>query len=328
VSVTLDHLLEPLQALWNEPGIEEICVQAPHVAWCWIGGKFERRDIAMDADDIEDLAHCAAAQWHKDVGRETPLLSCDLPGEGRLQVVLPPCVADGFPSITIRIGDEEWPTLDDYTNAGFFKKTRNKPRVRPAVDDELAALFIAEDYDAFLRLAVRSKKTIVGIGETASGKTRFSKALLGEVPLTERLITIEDAPELRNIPHPNHVSLYFDKEGRGITALQLTEAALRMRIGRLMLQEIRDGQAMIAFLAALLSGATGAITTLHARSPADAWDRMRVLIKGTPAGAAISDADITKNLQNNIDIILHFDRTGSDFSMSEAWFRPVSLGEA
>ena len=326
MSVTLDHLLEPLQDIWNEPGVEEICIQRPNVAWVWVKGKFERRDIAMDRDDIEDVAHIAAAQWQKDINRDQPLFGCDLPGEGRLQVVMEPCVL-GCPSATIRIGDESWPTMADYTKTDFFKKTRNRARTRSPVDEELAALFKAENYAEFLRLAVRSRKTIIGIGETASGKTRFSKALLGEIPLTERLITVEDAAELKNIPHPNHVSLYYDKDGRSTTAIQLVEAALRMRIGRLFLQEVRDAQAMIAFLTAQLSGATGALTTLHARSPAEAFDRMRIMIKGTPAGAAIDDADITKNLQNNIDIILHFDRSDGEFRMSEAWFRPVSLAE-
>lgn len=324
MSVTLDHLLEPLQPLWNEPGIEEICIQQPNVAWCWVKGQFQKRYVVMSVEDIEDLAIVAAGQWGKDISPDMPRLSCDLPREGRLQMLLKPCVRD-CPSLTIRIGDEEWPTIEDYEQAGFFKKTRNKPRIKPAVDDELSALFLAGNYPDFLRLAVQARKTIIGIGETASGKTRFSKALLQAIPLNERLITIEDAAELKRIPHPNHVSLYYDKEGRGTSPIQLVEAALRMRIGRLFFQEIREAQALIAFQAAQLSGTKGAISTLHAKSPADAFSRMRIMMRGTPAGAAMSEDDINESLQDNIDVILHFDRSEGDFSMSEAWFRPVSL---
>ncbi|MBS0642107.1 MAG: P-type DNA transfer ATPase VirB11 [Proteobacteria bacterium] len=322
VSATLDHLLTPLRPFWDERGVEEICINKPGEAWIWTKGRFERRNVDLDADDIEDLAHVAAAQWRRDVTAQSPLLSCDLPGNGRLQVVLSPCVAPGHPSITIRIGDEAWPTLDQYITSGFFNKTRNVKRSRPEVDDQLAELYRAGDWGAFFRLAVRAKKTIIGCGETASGKTRFSKALLGEVPHSERLITIEDAPELRGLPHPNRVMMFYNKEAKGTgdglgpTARQLIEAALRMRIGRLFLQEIRDDQAVTAFLAALLSGHPGAITTLHARSPAEVFDRLQDLVS----------QDIVRNLQANIDVICHFDRWGNDFSMSEVWFKPVSTG--
>lgn len=333
MSATLDSLLEPLLPFWEEPGVEEICIQEPNVVWIWKDGKFERREVAMDADDIEDLVHVAAAQTRKDVTERNPLLSCDVPREGRMQAVLFPCVARGFPSVTIRIGDDEWPTLAQYEESGFFKNTRSTRRGISDVDRELAKLYCAEDWVAFFRLAVRSKKTIVGCGETASGKTRFSKALLNEVPLSERLITAEDAPELKKLPHPNRVMLYYNKQakgngdGLGPTVVELVEAALRMRIGRFFLQEIRDGMAALAFLSALMSGHPGAITTLHAASPNEAFDRLRVELKKTSAGAAVSDADITKNLQNNIDIVCHFDRNGNVFSMSEVWFKPVALGE-
>lgn len=333
MSATLESLLAPLRPFWDEPGIEEICINAPGEAWIWTKGGFQRREVQMDADDIEDLAHSAAAQWRRDIGPTTPLLSCDLPGEGRLQVVLPPCVEQGHPSLTIRIGDEEWPTLDDYDQAGFFKKTRNIRRPRSDVDYQLARLYREQEWRKFFALAVRSKKTIIGCGQTASGKTRFSKALVKEIPLHERLITIEDAPELKKLPHPNCVKMFYNNEakgngdGLGPTARQLVESALRMRIGRLFLQEIRNGQSMLAFLTALMTGHPGAVTTVHAASPEDAFDRMRVMLKGTSDGQAISDGDITKSLQGNIDIVMHFDRWGNDFSMSEVWFRPVSLGE-
>ena len=120
-------------------------------------------------------------------------------------------------------------------------------------------------------------------------------------PPEERLITIEDAPELRGLDrlHPNSVSLYYDKDGKGgVTASVLVEAALRMRIGRLFLQEIRDGVGAIAFLLALQTGHTGGITTIHASDCLAVFDRLRVLVKQAPGGASISDTDITTQLRS------------------------------
>lgn len=324
MSATLDHLMTPFKPFWRS-GVEEIIMNKPHEAWLWNRGKFERSEIDMDADDIEDLGYVAGAQWRQDLSHASPLLGCDLPGEGRLQIVLPPCVRRGFPSLTIRIGDEEWPTLRSYKESGFFEKTRNRPAGLSEVDQELATYFKARDYGTFFHKAVLAKKTIVGIGQTASGKTRFSKALIGEVPLYERLITIEDAAELKNIPHPNRVQMYYNKEakgngdGLGPTATQLVEAALRMRIGRLFFQEIRDMQSMAAFLTALQTGHAGGITTLHASSPEDAFDRMKRLAGGGD--------DALRSIRSDIDIICHFDHWQGERWMSEVWFRPVSDGE-
>jgi type IV secretion system protein VirB11 len=333
MSATLDHLLIPLLPFWDEPGVEEICIQRPYEAWIWKGGKFERREVAIDADDVEDLIHVAAAQRHKEVSERNPLFGDDLPREGRLQAVVFPCVSRECPAIAIRIGDEEWPELIDYEDSGFFKRTRNKRKATPEVDLQLAQLFHEEKWAAFFHLAVSAKKNIIGCGQTASGKTRFSKALIKTVPLWERMITMEDAPELKKLPHPNRVMYYYNKhakgdgDGLGPTPVELVETALRMRIGRLFLQEIRDALAAKAFLNAAMSGATGAITTVHASSPVEVFDRLRVILKETPAGAAMSDDDVTRNLQNNIDVVCHFDRMGDDFWMSEVWFKPVSLGE-
>jgi type IV secretion system protein VirB11 len=323
MSITLDHLLEPISHWLADPSVEEVCIQRPGEAWVYSKGSFTRHDVPLDADEIEDIAIVAAAQRRQDIGHGRPLLATDLVGRGRLQGVIYPCVAEGHPSLTIRRGSVEWPTLESLADAGLFKTTKAERDTED--DDDLIALYHARDFHKFLALAVRKRKTIVICGENASGKTHISKATLGEIPLHERLITIEDAPELRGLPHPNSVSLYYDKDATAgaITASELVEAALRMRIGRLFLQEIRDGSAAIAFLVALQTGHRGGITTIHSTDCKSVFDRLRVLIRQTPGGAAVSNEDITSQLHSLIDVIVHASRDGSTFSVDEVWFAPA-----
>ena len=128
---------------------------------------------------------------------------------------------------------------------------------------------------------------------------------------------------LRGLPHKNRVSLYYDKDAAdgAITASELVEAALRMRIGRLFLQEIRDGAAAIAFLLALQTGHRGGITTIHATDCTSVFDRLRVLIRQTPGGAAVSESDITSQLHALIDVVVHATRDRSTVMVDEVWCR-------
>ena len=329
MSVTLDHLLLPIAGWLDDPATEEVCIQEPHVCWIYSRGTFTRHDIRMSAEEIEDIAIVAAAARQQDVGNGKPLLATDLMGRGRLQAVLEPCTARGFPSLTIRRGSDDWPSLAGLAKSGLFRNTRGKRHTHTKTDEVLIGLYKEGRWEEFFAMAVRAKKTIIGCGETASGKTHFAKAIVSEIPLGERLITIEDSPELRGLQHPNRVQMYYDKAagGEGTRASDLVEAALRMRIGRLFLQEIRDGEAAIAFLMALQTGHAGGITTIHASHCTATFDRLRVLIKQTPGGAAVSDADLMSQFHELVDVVVHSSREEGTFAADEVWFRPVSLGE-
>ena len=215
MSVTLDHLLEPISQWLDDTNVEEICIQKPGEAWVYSRGWFERHPVDLDADAIEDIAIVAAAQRRQDIHQRQPLLATDLVGRGRLQAVIYPCVAEGFPSLTIRRGSTEWPTLDELEAGGLF--TATKAVKSTTDDDELIQLYQGGHWKRFLAGAALKRKTMIICGTNASGKTHISKAALSAVPPEERLITIEDAPELRGLDrlHPNSVSLYYDKDGKG-----------------------------------------------------------------------------------------------------------------
>lgn len=324
MSHNLESLLAPLAHL-RTPGVEEICLNTPHEAWVWNGG-FQRHAVDLDAQDMEDIAICAGALRRQDVGADRPLLSTDIPGVGRLQAVLPPCVAEGRPSLTLRIGAAISPTLEGLAEGGLFRATRAQGTGPKAEDAALLALYDAGDWPAFLAAAVRARKSIVICGEVGSGKTTTARALIDAIPREDRIVTIEDTAEWVDLPQPNRVALYYAKGGKdasGVGASDLVDAALRMRMRWLLVQEIRDGAAAMAFLLARQSGHPG-ITTIHAASAEAAFDRLRIVLKQTPAGAAVADADANSQLRQLIDVVVHQHRDGGTFGLSEVWFAPAT----
>src|SRR6185369_9514983 len=135
-------------------------------------------------------------------------------------------------------------------------------------EQQLLSLLRTQNYEAFMRLAVRSRKNILVSGPTGSGKTTWTKALIQEIPAAERLITIEDAKELVLDRHPNHVRLYYSKDDQGlarVTPRQLLESCLRMKPDRILLAELRSDEAF-DYLRNVNSGHPGSITSIHAAS--------------------------------------------------------------
>src|SRR6185437_3205316 len=115
---------------------------------------------------------------------------------------------------------------------GIFAHARRSSDALDETEQELLRLLGAQEFEAFMRLAVRSRKNILVSGPTGSGKTTWTKALIREIASEERLITIEDAEELVLDRHPNHVRLFYSKDDQGlsrVTPKQLLESCLRMK---------------------------------------------------------------------------------------------------
>jgi len=329
MSHNLESLLAPLEPFAHS---EEVVINRPNEAWVWQGGEFQRHAIAMGAEDIIDLAHVAAAQRRRDVGADSPLLGTDLElANGdllRFQVILPPCVRDGMPAMALRRASESSATLDLLDASGLFLTTKQSHGGPTKADRELLDLYRAGQWLPFLKAIVRYRKTVVLCGATGAGKTHVAKAMLREVPLTERLNTISDTDELSKLPHRNAVHSFYAKDGeRGrVRALQLVEAHLRMRIGRPIINEIRDGEAALAFLRMNASGHPGGITTMHAPSARGALNTLRIMLKQTDEGRAVSDQDLVDRLRESIDVIIHCDRSPENgFGMPEVYFAASEL---
>ena len=163
---------------------------------------------------LHSLATAVAKFSSNEISDTHPILSAVLPKGERIQVVTPPACEQGTISVTIRKSSFTIQTLEDYTQQNFFAYIR--PIMSDLNPDEHELLQLKEQhrYAEFLRRAVQLEKVIVVAGETGSGKTTFMKALMQEIPRDQRIITIEDVPELFLPNHPNHVHLFYPSEAK------------------------------------------------------------------------------------------------------------------
>jgi type IV secretion system protein VirB11 len=211
--------------------------------------------------------------------------------------------------------------LEAYRDAGAFAATRRSAvQDSAAIDRELSALLSSRgDYVGFFRLAVRAGKNIIVSGGTASGKTTFLNALLKEIPETDRVLVIEDTPEV-NLDRPNALGLVAVKGDLGearVTVDDLLQAALRMRPDRLMVGEVR-GKEAFTFLRAINTGHPGSITTVHADSPKGALDQLAFM--ALQAGLNLTRADVIDYARDVVDVIVQLSRVQGKRTISSIAF--------
>ena len=328
---TLRLLLAPIAAFLSDPATTEVVINRAGEVGVERRGSWTWHDVPeLTFDRLDGIATLSAAMSQQDVGPERPLCGSVLPDGQRVQVCRPPAVAAGTLSLTIRRPSSFTPTIAGLAAGGLFARTENaRVRIHP-LDAELAKLHRAKDWKAFFPLAVQAKKTIILSGDTGSGKTTMAKALVGAVPLHERLITIEDTAEFIGLPHRNLVGLFYSKGGQGLARVRsedLIEAALRMRPDRVLMQELRDGAAF-TFIRGIAAGHPGSITTCHASSAAGAFDALRLMVKQHDAGKHLADVDVRVLLHQLVDIVAHCRRDGSVFSIEEVFFDPYAKNPA
>jgi type IV secretion system protein VirB11 len=198
----------------------------------------------LSFDKLMRLARAVASFFNQGIDETRPLLSATLPDDERIQIVIPPATTRNTVSITIRKPSSVSLSTAEMEAGGLFESVVASTDQKPD-DDLLLSAYRSGQYRAFLEAAVLARKNIIISGATGSGKTTLSKALIQHIPDDERLISIEDTPEL-TIPQPNHVRLFYSKGGQGLAkigAKDLLESCLRMRPDRVLLQELRDGTA-------------------------------------------------------------------------------------
>jgi type IV secretion system protein VirB11 len=323
------EFLRPLRAQLDAPGVLEVCVNRPGEMLV------EREDgwrvLAAPELTLErclSLATAVATFSDQQINQERPLLAATLPTGERVQFAIPPAVARGTVSITVRKPAELMRRLNDFERDGLFERnaivSRSAAGELLPFEEELAALKNAGRYADFLRLAVRRHQTIVVSGKTGSGKTTFMKGLVEEVPRHERLITIEDTAELTLPHHPNAVHLYYSKDAQGmakVTAKSLLEACLRMKPDRIFLAEVR-GDECFYFVRLAASGHPGSITSVHAGSCALAFEQMALMIRESGAGGGLRMNEIKWLLGVVIDVVVQFDRDERGRFISEIFYEP------
>jgi type IV secretion system protein VirB11 len=321
-TVYLRSYLAPLAPMLERADVTDIFVNRPGEVWVeTVGGGLERHPAPeLDDTTLWRLARQIASLSHQGVNREHPLLSATLPGGERVQIIAPPATR-GDLALAVRKQVVADLRLEDYARAGAFKATSfNVDSDAQALDLRLSALLAAGDTVGFLRAAVRGRKNIVISGGASTGKTTFLNSLLKEVPQEERLILIEDTPEVV-IDHPNSVGLLAVRGETGearVNVDDLVQATLRMRPDRIILGELRGPEAA-SFLRAVNTGHPGSITTVHADSARGAVDQLSLLV--LQAGLNLGRAEIGDYVRGIVDVFVQLTRREGRRTVSQIVFK-------
>lgn len=333
---SVNKLLQPLAQWMTQGDITEICVNRPGEVYCERetsdpAQKWVRYDCPeMDYHAAKSLGIAIAKFANKgELAEDAPIMSAVLPKGERIQVVMPPACEEGTISITIRKPSFKLRTLGDYAEQGFFKHIR--PITGNLSPDELELLHLKRegDYVNFLRRAVQLEKVIVVAGETGSGKTTFMKALIQEIPQDQRIITIEDVPELFLPYHPNHVHLFYpseakEEENAPVTAASLLKSCLRMKPSRILLAELRSGETF-DFINVAASGHGGSITSCHAGSAELTFERLALMVLQNRQGRTLPYDVIRRLLYMVVDVVVHVHNdVHGDLGrhITELWYEP------
>lgn len=316
----LVSLLEPLSPWLDRADVTDILINRPGEVWVeYLTGQVTREVVPKLARaQLERLARQIAAFSNQGISRAHPLLAATLPDGARVQIVLPPATR-GEIAVAIRKHVASDISLADYEAQGAFPSRRDLNAVSQR-DPELHALFDAYRLNEMLALAVRQRRNILVSGGTSTGKTTFLNALLREVPSQERLVLIEDTPELR-IKHDNSVGLIAVRGDQGeslVSANDLLASSLRMRPDRIILGEIRGSEAF-TFLRAVNTGHPGSMTTIHADSPERAIEQLALLV--LQGGTQLRRADVTDYVSTVIDVYVQLDRGPAGRRVSDVRLR-------
>ncbi|MEO6716706.1 MAG: P-type DNA transfer ATPase VirB11 [Novosphingobium sp.] len=291
--------LEPFAQWLDDDAVTEILVNRPGEVWLEAAGirGMVRHDAPQVSDRlIERLAQQIARETHQGINRERPVLAATLPGGARAQIVAPPATRRHWAMAIRRHRLVDVP-LRAYDHGAL----------PVASDPDWRAADPAADPVAFLLAAVAERATVLISGGTSSGKTTFLNALLREVPAHERIVLVEDTPEIR-LAHANSLGLVAVKGEMGEARLStddLLQASLRMRPDRIVLGELRGIEA-VSFLRAINTGHPGSFSTIHANSPEGALEQLALMVM--QAGLGLSRVETIEYAKSVIDVVVQLER--------------------
>ncbi|HEY63803.1 MAG TPA: CpaF family protein [Caldilineae bacterium] len=276
----------PIEPLLRDETVTEILVNGPDQVYIERNGVLEETDIRFrDVEELLRIIDRIVAPLGRRVDESSPMVDARLPDGSRVNIIIPPLSLVG-PCISIRKFARTVYTVDDLIRLGT----------------------LTEEMAEFLRACVLARLNIVVSGGTSTGKTTLLNVLSSFLPSRERIITIEDAAELQL--HQRHVVRLESRppnvEGRGeVTIRQLVINALRMRPDRIIVGEVRGGEAL-DMLQAMNTGHDGSLTTAHSNSPRDTLRRIETM--ALMAGMDLPLRAVREQIASAFDLVVHLDR--------------------
>jgi pilus assembly protein CpaF len=278
--------LDVLQPIIDDNSITEIMINGPNDIFIEKNGETLRLETKFESlEKLEDVVQSIVSKVNRTVNEACPIVDARLKDGSRVSVVLPPVALNG-PIMTIRKFPENPMTAEQLIKYGSITK----------------------EVSEVLKSMVRAKYNIFICGGTGSGKTSFLNALSNFIPCDERVITIEDSAELQIVGIDNIVKMETrnaNTEGKGeITIRELIKSSLRMRPERIVVGEVRGGEAL-DMLQAMNTGHDGSLSTGHANSTKDMLTRLETMVL---SGAPLPLEAIRQQIASAIDIIIHLSR--------------------
>ena len=276
----------PIQPLLDDPSITEIMVNGPENVYVERGGKLIKTNVAFeDNAHVKRIIEKIVLPLGRRIDEESPAVDARLPDGSRVNAVIPPVAIDG-PSITIRKFSKEKLKVEDIIEFGSITRT------------------MAD----FLKACVVGRLNVVISGGTGTGKTTLLNILSSFIPADERIVTIEDSAELQL--YQDHIVRLETKppnvEGQGeITIRYLVRNSLRMRPDRIVIGEVRGGEAL-DMLQAMNTGHDGSLTTLHANTPRDALSRLETM--SMMSGLDLPLGVIREQIASAVDVVVQQSR--------------------
>jgi pilus assembly protein CpaF len=278
--------LGPLEPLLQDPGIADILVNGPNSVYIEKKGKLTKTEVAFKDDDhLMTIIERIVSKVGRRVDESSPLVDARLPDGSRVNVIVPPLSLDG-PAVSIR-----------------------RFGVSPLKMENLIAYqSLTEDMAHTFDAMVKARLNILISGGTGAGKTTLLNILSASIPGTERIVTIEDSAEL--ILQQDHVVRLETRppniEGKGtVTQRDLVRNSLRMRPDRIIVGEVRGGEAL-DMLQAMNTGHDGSISTIHANSPRDALARLETMV--LMAGYDLPARAIREQMSSALNVIIQVAR--------------------
>ena len=278
--------LGPLEELLADDSVTEVMVNGPEKVYVERAGKLQLSDCQFSDDaSVMAVIERIVAPLGRRIDESQPYVDARLADGSRVNAIISPLALSG-PTITIRKFAKKALTPEDFIRFGTW----------------------TADAAAFMSICVRLRKNIIVAGGTGSGKTTLLNLLSGYIPDNERIVTVEDAAELR-LQQPHVVRLEArppNIEGKGaVTIRDLVKNCLRMRPDRIIVGECRGGEAL-DMLQAMNTGHDGSLTTVHANSPRDVISRLETMV--LMRGMELPSRAIREQIQSAVDVIIHESR--------------------